>query len=234
MAEVIFKRMSGSDIESEPIEDGALIFDTDLDSGKMYLDEGSERKPMGGGLTVLSTREEVQDNTEQGKVVDALVIKEIDYPMISTKEELEALTESGYVADALIVKDIDSNLANVDVYVGEDKKLHFVNASGVDTSLNFSSNNYQYIELYMTYTMPDAEVFIPTEFKPRCVLATRNGIGIIYTGGWLFDVNTDEEIVDVGSNIGRDFNIIRIVENGFYFVRPVNSAATGLTKFYII
>lgn len=62
--------------------------------------------------------------------------------MISSYTDMMANSVSGYGVDALGVKQgfntLNTNMNKVKTYVGSDGKLHFVDASGADTVLNFS------------------------------------------------------------------------------------------------
>lgn len=49
MATVKFKRKTEEEITNMPIEDGSIIFDTT--NKKMYLDNGTERLEVGGGVS---------------------------------------------------------------------------------------------------------------------------------------------------------------------------------------
>lgn len=55
---------------------------------------------------------------------------------ITTSTEV---TEEGYAADATTVAALNSSLGNINIYVGDDKKLHFVDKDGADSVLPFSS-----------------------------------------------------------------------------------------------
>ena len=62
---------------------------------------------------------------------------------------------SNIAASAKAVSELNGNLDNINVYVGEDSKLHFVNKAGADTALNFSS--VKDVSLNMSiYTAADA------------------------------------------------------------------------------
>lgn len=73
--------------------------------------------------------------------------------MISSYSDLMANTVAGYHTDALAIRHgfstLNTNMNKVETYVGSDGKLHFVNASGVDTALNFSRGSgeaFRFIE----------------------------------------------------------------------------------------
>lgn len=71
--------------------------------------------------------------------------------VLDTLEEVTANTSSGKPAGALAVKQLNTNVNKVKIYVGSDGKLHFTNASGADTALNFSSGaKFSYTDLYTT------------------------------------------------------------------------------------
>lgn len=67
--------------------------------------------------------------------------------VLDTLEEIAANTESGKAAGALAVKELNESLGNVRTYVGSDGKLHFVDASGADSVLPFSSSIKEIIVL---------------------------------------------------------------------------------------
>lgn len=58
------------------------------------------------------------------------------------------VTEEGYAADAKAVSELSRNLStslnNVNLYVGSNNKLHFVNSAGADTELPFSRKVKRY------------------------------------------------------------------------------------------
>lgn len=68
----------------------------------------------------------IRDNLGGGTVLESL-------------EEIAANTDEGKAAGALAVKELSESLDKVRTYVGEDGKLHFVDASGADSVLPFSS-----------------------------------------------------------------------------------------------
>lgn len=51
-----------------------------------------------------------------------------------------SVTEEGYAADATTVAALNESLGQVRIYVGEDGKLHFVDASGADSVLPFNNS----------------------------------------------------------------------------------------------
>lgn len=64
--------------------------------------------------------------------------------VLNSKEEIEANTSENMIAGAEAVKEVYSSLTNVNVYVGDDEKLHFVDSAGADSVLPFSSeSNYK-------------------------------------------------------------------------------------------
>ena len=50
-----------------------------------------------------------------------------------------SVTEEGYAADATTVAALNESLDNINIYVGTDAKLHFVDKDGADSVLPFSS-----------------------------------------------------------------------------------------------
>jgi hypothetical protein len=56
----------------------------------------------------------------------------------------------------------------IKVYVGSDGKLHFTNASGADTALNFKNSVYEniqltkYVQVDKTYTLKKGQIIIIT------------------------------------------------------------------------
>lgn len=58
--------------------------------------------------------------------------------ILDTEEEIEANTDAGKATGALVTKQLISEIKTVNVYVGSDGKLHFVNSGGADSVLPFS------------------------------------------------------------------------------------------------
>lgn len=56
-------------------------------------------------------------------------------------------TSSNIAASAKAVSELNGNLNKINVYVGGDGKLHFVNSGGADSALNFSSYPYPEITI---------------------------------------------------------------------------------------
>ena len=141
MENVLFTRSSTP--SDEPIVDGQLIFDTS-GTGKMYLDNGTDRLEMGGAMNVDSTLSKTSTNPIQNKAVAGVMLENLT--------DIDTVTASGFLTDALATKElhtevneINSNLSNINVYVGEDDgKLHFVDSEGADSVLPFSNGNYYY------------------------------------------------------------------------------------------
>ena len=85
-------------------------------------------------------------------------------PIIEKMTDIAALTEKGYVADALLVAELNKNMGKVKTYVGSDGKLHFTDASGADTALNFSSAKTHTVHLQSKLNVPSgstSKLFIP-------------------------------------------------------------------------
>ena len=59
--------------------------------------------------------------------------------VLNTKEEIEANTDPAAIAGALSVKELSNDLKKVNVYVGEDKKLHFTDSEGADSVIPFNA-----------------------------------------------------------------------------------------------
>ena len=136
MENVLFTRSSAP--SNEPIVDGQLIFDTS-GTGKMYLDNGTDRLEMGGAMNVDSTLSKTSTNPIQNKAVAGVMLENLT--------DIDTVTASGFLTDALATKElhtevneINSNLSNINVYVGKDDgKLHFVDSEGADSVLPFST-----------------------------------------------------------------------------------------------
>lgn len=132
---VLFKRGDSATITSTPVTDGQILFDTS-GNGKMYLDNGTDRLEMGGAITVDASLSKTSTNAIQNKAVTGNILNSL--------AEVSAATQQNTIAGALALKEVNSSLTNVNVYVNEeDGKLHFVDATGADSVLPFSTaSNY--------------------------------------------------------------------------------------------
>ena len=130
---VLFKRGDSATINSTPVTDGQILFDTS-GNGKMYLDNGTDRLEMGGAITVDASLSKTSTNAIQNKAVTGNILNSL--------AEVSAATQQNTIAGALALKEVNSSLV-ANIYVGEDGKLHKVQG-GADSVLPFSSGNYYY------------------------------------------------------------------------------------------
>ena len=86
MENVLFTRSSTP--SNEPIVDGQLIFDTS-GTGKMYLDNGTDRLEMGGAMNVDSTLSKTSTNPIQNKAIAGV--------MLESLEDIDTVTTSGFL-----------------------------------------------------------------------------------------------------------------------------------------
>lgn len=105
------------------------ITHSDGTTEEVTIEDVSEYEQVGsnfGAGDINNTNAEVNKKFDSGDVVD---------PMETT--------EPGFAADAYQTKlqfdEQNKNISNIDVYVGSDKKLHFVDSEGADSVLPFSS-----------------------------------------------------------------------------------------------
>lgn len=70
-----------------------------------------------------------------------------------------------------LVTELSSDLSRVNVYVGSDGKIHYVNKDGADTALPFSRIDFQYVEIPYAQRSSFSCTAAGT---PVCVIATWN------------------------------------------------------------
>ena len=70
------------------------------------------------------------------------------------------VSETGYAADAKTVSEISQSLTNINTYVGEDGKLHFVNSTGADTVIPFNSGYKEVAIVFADYQRVAACILI--------------------------------------------------------------------------
>lgn len=99
------------------------------------------------------------------------------------------------------IEDVSQSLTNINTYVGEDKKLHFVDSSGADTVLPFKSYNYD----YYTGTSPFTKTF---DRKPRSLAAICRTYATLVINGNI-KYNQDNKI-----NIDKNFSFYHNNCNG--------------------
>lgn len=71
--------------------------------------------------------------------------KAIDQSYDNTNSGIAAVTTQG------AIDELSSNLGNINVYVSEDKKLHFVDKDGADTELPFSGSSIGGVDFEFVY-----------------------------------------------------------------------------------
>ena len=99
MENVLFTRSSTP--SDEPIVDGQLIFDTS-GTGKMYLDNGTDRLEMGGAMNVDSTLSKTSANPIQNKAVAGVMLENLT--------DIDTVTASGFLTDALATKELHTEV----------------------------------------------------------------------------------------------------------------------------
>lgn len=119
MENVLFTRSSTP--SDEPIVDGQLIFDTS-GTGKMYLDNGTDRLEMGGAMNVDSTLSKTSTNPIQNKAVAGVMLENLT--------DIDTVTTSGFLTDALATKElhtevneINSNLKSNTIYISDEVEI---------------------------------------------------------------------------------------------------------------
>ena len=115
---VLFKRGDSATINSTPVTDGQILFDTS-GNGKMYLDNGTDRLEMGGAITVDASLSKTSTNAIQNKAVTGNILNSL--------AEVSAATQQNTIAGALALKEVNSSLANgkVKFQVTTDGKLQY-------------------------------------------------------------------------------------------------------------
>ena len=98
---VLFKRGDSATINSTPVTDGQILFDTS-GNGKMYLDNGTDRLEMGGAITVDASLSKTSTNAIQNKAVTGNILNSL--------AEVSAATQQNTIAGALALKEVNSSL----------------------------------------------------------------------------------------------------------------------------
>lgn len=89
------------------------------------------------------------------------------------------VSETGYAADAKTVSGINQSLTNINTYVGEDGKLHFVDSTGADSVLPFSNLKY----FIKNGILQDGVVATPPKaYTTNNNCTTQNGYFLTYVG----------------------------------------------------
>ena len=139
---VLFKRGDSATINSTPVTDGQILFDTS-GNGKMYLDNGTNRLEMGGAITVDASLSKTSTNAIQNKAVTGNILNSL--------AEVSAATQQNTIAGALALKE---GLTNEDgetfnFGVKDGVRGFFTNPSRADDSfVPFSSFSASYEVLY--------------------------------------------------------------------------------------
>lgn len=97
--------------------------------GTISLEDATTYDQVGsnfGAAQLNATNQAVNAAADAGKIIDDI-------------DAIRNVTKEGYMAGALALKQVDESLVKVRTYVGSDGKLHFVDASGADSVLPFSS-----------------------------------------------------------------------------------------------
>lgn len=105
--------------------------------GTISLEDATTYDQVGsnfGAGQMNATNAAVNASADAGKIIDDI-------------DAIRNVTKDGYMAGALALKQIDNSLTNINVYVGDDKKLHFVDSEGADSVLPFSGEP---LEIYIT------------------------------------------------------------------------------------
>lgn len=151
---VIFTRGNTATINATAIKDGQILYNTT--AGTQYLDNGTTRIQVGQNITVDTTLNSLSNNPIANRGVAGV--------MMSSLSSIALVTQAGSLPDALAVKELNSN---INLYVGTDKKLHFVNGSGADSALPFNPGadfdghyysgwqSYQCLNQTITFGVPD-------------------------------------------------------------------------------
>ena len=106
---VLFKRGDSATINSTPVTDGQILFDTS-GNGKMYLDNGTDRLEMGGAITVDASLSKTSTNAIQNKAVTGNILNSL--------AEVSAATQQNTIAGALALKEVNSSLKWKSIYNG--------------------------------------------------------------------------------------------------------------------
>ena len=115
---VLFKRGDSATINSTPVTDGQILFDTS-GNGKMYLDNGTDRLEMGGAITVDASLSKTSTNAIQNKAVTGNILNSL--------AEVSAATQQNTIAGALALKEVNSSLNNLETsYYDEDTNTLYI------------------------------------------------------------------------------------------------------------
>ena len=101
--------------------------------GQLSTDAAVNLQNQIGTLALLKTKAK----TDLVAAVNEVFEKTTD--VLNTKEEIEANKDPKAIAGALAVKELSNDLKKVNVYVGEDKKLHFTDSEGADSVIPFNA-----------------------------------------------------------------------------------------------
>ena len=130
---VLFKRGDSATINSTPVTDGQILFDTS-GNGKMYLDNGTDRLEMGGAITVDASLSKTSTNAIQNKAVTGNILNSL--------AEVSAATQQNTIAGALALKEVNSSLEtllNIDI-----KEYTVISNSNLTIE---NINDYKYISI---------------------------------------------------------------------------------------
>ena len=115
---VLFKRGDSATINSTPVTDGQILFDTS-GNGKMYLDNGTDRLEMGGAITVDASLSKTSTNAIQNKAVTGNILNSL--------AEVSAATQQNTIAGALALKEVNNSLNNLETsYYDEDTNTLYI------------------------------------------------------------------------------------------------------------
>lgn len=104
--------------------------------------------------------------------------------VLDTLPEIVANTTPGKAAGALAVKELNNNLSNISVYVGDDKKLHFVDKDGADSALPFSSGK---LDIGSMLSFPSSDYYaketVQLSHKPQMIFVSvgSNAPDVVWT-----------------------------------------------------
>ena len=126
---VLFKRGDSATINSTPVTDGQILFDTS-GNGKMYLDNGTDRLEMGGAITVDASLSKTSTNAIQNKAVTGNILNSL--------AEVSAATQQNTIAGALALKEVNSSLGGLQFGVDENGNYGYIKA-GADSVTPFKS-----------------------------------------------------------------------------------------------
>ena len=205
-------RLSHADYQDMTIENGAtgynrndIIYARFLTSGNVDSFILAVKK----GTATTGTASDpalVQGNLYEGAV-------ERDYPLyrvklsglsIASVDQLFTVIPTIPDLKAQMAKDkaeINQSLTNINTYVGEDGKLHFVDSTGADTVLPFKSYNYD----YYTGKSPFTKTF---DKKPKSLVAICYTYATLVINGSI-KYNQDNKI-----NIDKNFSFYHNNCNG--------------------